>query len=58
MKNWWVVIVVSGMLTVLYTFIFILLALKDYAYLAGNIGLFVLLAVLMMVSSRYKLFRS
>ncbi|MBM3420692.1 MAG: cell envelope integrity protein CreD, partial [Bacteroidetes bacterium] len=58
MKNWWVVVAVSGMLTVLYTFIFILLALKDYAYLAGNIGLFVLLAVLMMVSSRYKLFRS
>lgn len=58
LKNWWVVIVVSGMLTVLYTFIFILLALKDYAYLAGNIGLFVLLAVLMMVSAKYKLFRS
>lgn len=58
MKTWWVVVVVSGMLTVLYTFIFILLALKDYAYLAGNIGLFVLLAVLMMVSAKYKLFRS
>ncbi|MBE0667936.1 MAG: inner membrane CreD family protein, partial [Bacteroidales bacterium] len=39
-----------------YIFIFILLALKDYAFLAGNIGLFVLLAVLMMVSSKYKLF--
>ena len=46
------------MLTVLYSFIFVLLALKDYAYLAGNIGLFILLAVLMLVSSKYKLFRS
>jgi inner membrane protein len=54
----WIVLVVSGMLTVLYSFIFVLLALKDYAYLAGNIGLFILLAVLMLVSSKYKLFRS
>ena len=50
------VLVISGLLTVLYVFIFVLLALKDYAFLAGNIGLFVLLAVLMMVSSKYKLF--
>jgi inner membrane protein len=43
---------------VLYSFIFVLLALKDYAYLAGNIGLFILLAVLMLVSSKYRLFKS
>lgn len=52
----WVVLVISGLLTLLYVFIFVLLALKDYAFLAGNIGLFVMLAVLMMVSSKYKLF--
>ncbi len=50
------VLVISGLLALLYVFIFILLALKDYAFLAGNIGLFVLLGVLMMVSSKYKLF--
>lgn len=52
----WVVLLVSGLLATLYTFIFILLALKDYAYLAGNIGFFILLGVLMMLSSKYRLF--
>lgn len=51
-----VIIVISGLLSTLYLFIFILLALKDYAYLAGNIGLFVLLAALMMFSSKYRIF--
>jgi inner membrane protein len=53
----WMVLLVAGLLTTLYLFVFILLALKDYAYLAGNIGLFVLLAVLMMVSARYRIFK-
>ena len=57
LKKKGVVLVISGLLTVLYVFIFVLLALKDYAFLAGNIGLFVLLGVLMMVSARYKLFK-
>ncbi len=52
----WAILMVSGMITVLYIFIFVLLALKDYAYLAGNIGLFILLAVLMILSSRLRLF--
>lgn len=56
LKKSWVVLTVAGMLSVLYTFIFVLLALKDYAYLAGNIGLFVLLGILMMLSSKFKLF--
>jgi len=54
----WVVLLVAGLLSTLYLFVFILLALKDYAYLAGNIGLFVLLAILMIVSSRYRIFRT
>lgn len=54
----WVVLLVAGLLATLYLFVFILLALKDYAYLAGNIGLFVLLAVLMIVSARYRIFRT
>jgi inner membrane protein len=57
LKQGWIVLVMSGLLTTLYVFIFVLLALKDYAFLAGNIGLFVLLAVLMMVSARYRLFK-
>lgn len=58
LEKGWMTLLISGMLTVLYVFIFFLLAMKDYAFLAGNIGLFVLLAALMMVSARYRLFRS
>jgi len=54
----WMVLLISGLLTVLYVFIFFLLAMKDYAFLVGNIGLFVLLAALMLVSAKYKLFRA
>lgn len=57
LKNGWLVLIIAGLLTVLYVFLFVLLALKDYAFLAGNIGLFVLLAVLMMVSAKYRLFK-
>jgi inner membrane protein len=51
------VLLISGLLTVLYVFIFFLLAMKDYAFLVGNIGLFVMLAVLMIVSAKYRLFK-
>jgi inner membrane protein len=54
----WMVLLISGLLTVLYVFIFFLLAMKDYAFLVGNIGLFVLLAALMLVSAKYKLFKA
>jgi len=54
----WMTLLISGLLTGLYVFIFFLLAMKDYAFLAGNIGLFVLLAALMIISARYRLFRS
>jgi len=47
--------VVFGMLVLLYTFIFILLTLNDYAYLAGNIGLFLLLAVIMRLAGKLNL---
>ncbi|HVN58426.1 MAG TPA: cell envelope integrity protein CreD [Bacteroidales bacterium] len=50
--------VVFGMLALLYAFIYILLTLNDYAYLAGNIGLFVLLAIVMALASRMTVFRS
>ncbi|MBK7710632.1 MAG: cell envelope integrity protein CreD [Bacteroidales bacterium] len=50
--------IVFGMLTILYSFIFVLLTLNDYAYLAGNIGLFLLLFLVMMLSGRIKHFRT
>ena len=53
----WMVLLISGLLTALYVFIFFLLAMKDYAFLVGNIGLFVLLAALMIFSARYRLFK-
>jgi len=50
------VLLLSGLLVFLYLFIFILLTLNDYAYLAGNVGLFILLAIIMKVSIRLGLF--
>ena len=52
------VYLISGLLVLLYAFIFILLTLNDFAYLAGNIGLFVLLAVTMIVSVKLDLFKN
>jgi len=49
--------IVFGMLVILYTFIFILLTLNDYAYLAGNIGLFLLLAVVMRLAGKLDIFK-
>ncbi len=46
---------VGGLITTFYTFLFVLLQLNDYAFLAGNIGLFIILAVIMKVSSKLKL---
>lgn len=52
------VLLISGLLVFLYSFIFILLTLNDYAYLAGNIGLFILLAITMMLSVKLDIFKS
>jgi inner membrane protein len=51
------VFMVSGLLIFLYAFIYIILSLNDLAFLAGNIGLFVLLAIVMRFSGRIDLFR-
>ena len=48
----------AGILVALYAFIFVLLTLNDYAYLAGNIGLFILLAITMRLSSNLEIFNS
>jgi len=52
------VLLIGALLVFLYIFIYVLLTLNDYAYLAGNIGLFVLLAVTMGFSIKLKAFRS
>jgi inner membrane protein len=51
-------LIVFGMLVILYSFIFVLLTLNDFAYLAGNIGLFILLSVIMMLSGKMKIFQT
>ena len=50
-------LIVAVMLILLYAFIFILLTLDNYAYLAGNIGLFLLLALVMWVSTRIEILK-
>jgi len=50
-------LVVMGMLVILYGFIYVLLTLNDYAYLAGNIGLFILLAAIMSLAGKMKIFK-
>jgi inner membrane protein len=50
-------LIVFGMLVILYSFIFVLLTLNDYAYLAGNIGLFLLLVIIMRLASKLEFFK-
>jgi len=52
------VLLLAGLLIFLYTFIYILLSLNDYAYLAGNIGLFVLLGITMRLSLKLNLHKT
>lgn len=49
-KNLWLFVV--GLLSILYTFIFVIMQLQDYALLIGSIGLFIILAVCMYFSRR------
>jgi inner membrane protein len=57
LKNKRIAFIVFVMLVILYSFIFILLTLNEYAYLAGNIGLFVLLAVIMRLAGKMNIFK-
>ena len=51
-KNWRSATVMGIALSILYLFVFILIRLEDTALLAGSIGLFVILAVVMFVSRK------
>lgn len=57
LRNKRIAFIVFSMLVILYSFIFILLTLNDYAYLAGNIGLFILLAVIMRLAGKMNFLR-
>ncbi|HDZ41027.1 MAG TPA: cell envelope integrity protein CreD [Bacteroidetes bacterium] len=50
-------LLVGGMLTLVYAFIYILLSINEFAYLAGNIGLFIALGTIMWLSAKTDLFR-
>lgn len=43
---------IGGLLTILYTYIYVLIQLETYALLAGSIGLFIILAVIMYYSQK------
>jgi len=45
-------VIMAGALTVLYSYLYLLLRLEDFALLAGSIGLFLVLGVLMFVTRR------
>lgn len=48
---------IGGLLLLLYAFIFVLMQLESYALLAGSIGLFILLAVLMHFSQKIEWYK-
>lgn len=52
-----IVLLIFGLLVFLYLFIYVILSLNDFALMAGNIGLFILLAIIMRFSGRINLFK-
>ncbi len=52
LKSGKLAILVSGILAVLYTFIFVIIQLQDYALLIGSIGLFIILGFVMYLSRK------
>jgi inner membrane protein len=50
--------VIGGVLALLYGYLYVLLQLEDYALLAGSIGLFVTLAIVMYVTRRIDWYRA
>ena len=54
-KNFKTTFVLLALWSGLYTYLFFILQMEDYAFLAGNIGLFVILAIIMFTSRKLKL---
>ena len=52
LKNWKFPLFIGMSLTALYTFIYVIIQLENYALLVGSIGLFLILAIVMFVSRK------
>lgn len=52
LKSGKLTLLLSGILTVLYAFIFVIIQLQDYALLIGSIGIFIILALVMYFSRK------
>lgn len=52
LKSGKLTMLITGILTVLYTFIFVIIQLQDYALLIGSIGLFIILGLVMYFSRK------
>lgn len=52
LKSTPLMLLISGILALLYTFIFVIIQMQDYALLIGSIGLFFILAVIMLLSRK------
>ena len=52
LKNWKFPLFIGSTLIALYSFIFVIIQLENYALLAGSIGLFVILGIVMFVSRK------
>ncbi|MCX8082245.1 MAG: cell envelope integrity protein CreD [bacterium] len=52
LRNKWFTLLIALILTIFYTFFFILLQLQDYALLIGSIGMFIILAVFMYLTRK------
>lgn len=50
LKMWNLTLLISGILLILYTFIFTIIQVQDYALLIGSIGVFIILALVMYFS--------
>lgn len=50
LRSWKSALLLLGILTVLYSYIYVLLQLEEFALIAGSIGLFVILAIVMYLS--------
>jgi inner membrane protein len=48
-------LLIFSLLSIISSFLFIILNLNDYAFLAGNIGLFIILAIIMRASGKVNL---
>ncbi|MCA5006620.1 cell envelope integrity protein CreD [Sphingobacterium bovistauri] len=51
-KNRYTAFLFAGILVLFYTFIYVLMQLRDYSLIVGTVGIFIILAVLMRVSTK------